>query len=57
MELDSLRERVRMPYGRENGSHHGREKEVFRDLQMAGGKGRVIGVGKAVGQCVLWFEI
>ncbi len=28
-----------MPGGKEKGSHHGREKEVFRDVQETGGRG------------------
>ena len=39
LQLDRLREQVRMPDGKEKGSHHGREKEVFRDLQTACGRG------------------
>src|SRR3989338_4877124 len=39
LQLDSLREQVRMPGGKEKGSHHGREKEIFSDFQTAGGRG------------------
>ena len=39
LQLDSLRERVRMPDGKGKGSHHGREKKVYSDFQAAGSGG------------------
>ncbi len=39
--LDRLREQVRMPGGKEKGSHHGREKKVYSDFQAAG-SGRTV---------------
>ncbi len=50
--LESLRQQVRMPDGREKGSHHGREKEVFSDVQAAGGRGVGLSAGGGV-----WFRI
>ena len=39
--LESLRQQVRMPDGREKGSHHGREKEVFSNVQAAGNRAAI----------------
>jgi len=39
--LDSLREQVRMPGGKEKGSHHGREKMIYANFQAAGSGGAV----------------
>ena len=39
--LDRLREQVRMPGGKEKGSHHGREKKVHSNFQAAGSRGAV----------------
>jgi len=41
LRLDSLRRQVRMPGGKEKGSHHGRSKEVFSEFQAGGGGGVV----------------
>ena len=41
LRLDSLRGQVRMPGGKEKGSHHGRSKEVFSEFQAGGGGGVV----------------
>ncbi len=39
LQLDSLREQVRMPDGKGKGSHHGREKKVYSNFQAAGSRG------------------
>ena len=39
LQLDSLREQVRMPDGKGKGSHHGREKKVYSNFQAAGSGG------------------
>ncbi len=39
LQLDSLREQVRMPDGKGKGSHHGREKKVYSEFQAAGSGG------------------
>ena len=41
LQLDSLRKQVRMPGGKEKGSHHGREKKIYSNFQAAGSGGGV----------------
>jgi len=41
LQLDSLRKQVRMPDGKGKGSHHGREKKIYRNFQAAGSGGAV----------------